>query len=621
MFGRILVKEWRENILIFSAAVMLMLALVGLNISGQESLTLQFSGMFLLLFLPFAALLVGSGGFYSEHKDNAWIYILSRPIRKELVWIFKYLSQLSILLVILILFFAAKRFLPGLDRILEDISLPDDYIGLVSFSLYVVIPLTVFTMSFSISLLYEKQFVVFFAAIIIGGGLGFVFQKYTEFLWMNFFHLENLSLFWLFVSLSFVGASILTFLKTDFSQPRKKLLSFSKYLVGFLSLSFLLGTLLFTEGRVFSRGHDLSDYSVQTMGKDVYFHSYRRGLLRFDSAKDKMVRLGPKSWIGDFSARGGKIAFLEETRKKRAWHRNLWLMNSDGTGQRALVDSPSEDSPFHNLPILSIILSSDAEKVAFLTPGRSGRTAKEPPFVWWMNTDGSQPASRPLISLPNTVCKLIAWPAGEDYLILLVEDRPPPPKLEKRLVKFHLADGSTQVSAENVVSEYQIKVSPGHDFVAFTRFDPAKKQKRLSILDLKKFELLGIPGIEAPKLWSLKWSEQAGKVAYSANREIGVFDAQENKVRKISERNYEYEPGFDWISGGNGLVMIHPLEGENYLRVLGREFNEEKTIRIPVRLEGWTFVWGLEDEVLLKSAKGGPLWRVDLKTEDWQRVY
>jgi hypothetical protein len=229
--------------------------------------------------------------------------------------------------------------------------------------------------------------------------------------------------------------------------------------------------------------------------------------------------------------------------------------------------------------------------------------------------------SQPLDSLSNTICKLTAWPPGEDYLILLVEDRPPPPKLEKRLVKVNLADGSTQILAENVVSDYQIKVSPGHDFLAFAHFDPDKKQKSLSIVNLKTGDQLEIPGIEAAKLWSLKWSQEGGKVAYSANREIGIIDARENTVRKICERNYEYESGFDWLSGGEGLVMIYPLEGENHLRVLGKEYNEEKLIRIPVRLEGHTYVWGLEDMVLLKSAKGGPLWRVDLKTENWQKVY
>ncbi len=105
MFGKIFLKEWRENILIFSLAILMILCLIVLNLSSQKELTLYFSGMFLMLFLPFSALIIGSGGFYSEFKDNAWEYLFSRPIRKEKIWIYKYISLMSILLSIFLVFF------------------------------------------------------------------------------------------------------------------------------------------------------------------------------------------------------------------------------------------------------------------------------------------------------------------------------------------------------------------------------------------------------------------------------------------------------------------------------------------------------------------------------------
>ena len=81
MFGKVFLKEWRENILVFGLAIFMIIALVVLSLSEMRELTLNFSAMFLLLFLPFAALLIGSGGFFSEFKDNAWVYLFSRPMR------------------------------------------------------------------------------------------------------------------------------------------------------------------------------------------------------------------------------------------------------------------------------------------------------------------------------------------------------------------------------------------------------------------------------------------------------------------------------------------------------------------------------------------------------------
>lgn len=627
MFAKIFVKEWRENILVFSIAVLMMLALTVLNFSSREEMTLLFSGMFLLVFLPFAALLVGSSGFYSEHKDKAWIYLLSRPIRKELIWIFKYVSQLSVLLAIFLIFFAAKRFLPGLDRILEDINFPAYDFGLVSFSLYVVIPLVAFTVSFSLSLLSEKPFITFFATVILGTALMFVFQQYVEFLWWTFFHVDNLNFFWLFIGASFIAASILTFLKSDFSQPREKIFIFSRYLILFLILSFLAGTVVFTEGRIFSAGKSFDPYLAQKMEEDVYFPTYGRGILKYDGQKDEVEKLSHTSSFMlfnlDFSLRGAKIAFLKEAKGKRDWHRDLWIMNEDGSGERVLVESHREDSPFHRLYIQSLILSSSAEKVAFITAESSPRAAERVPILWWMNADGTDLKSQTLADLSKSTCRLLAWPPSEDYLILLAERKLPPQQSEKKIIRVRLGDGSSQVLAENVTTEYQIKVSPGHDFLAFTSFDPGTKKKTLSVLDLKTLDEMRVAEAEPLKLGMGKWSQDGSKIAYLLNGELCVYAVNNKKSWSIAKGSPEQEFGmaFDWISKGSRLVLVYPLNGGYCLKITAEESSEEKVIRIPHRIERPILIWGLEDRVLLKGAKGGPLWRVDPKTEEWKKVY
>lgn len=280
MFARMFFKEWRENIVIFSLAILLMIATALLSLSNQKELTLYFSGMFLLLFLPFAALLIGSGGFYSEHKDNAWIYLFSRPIAKWKIWVFKYVSQLSILLVIFGVFFLVKQILPGLDEILKDINFPSDLRGLFSFSLYFVMPLLAYTISFSISLLYEKQFIIFFVSILIGTGLAFLFQRYLEFLWRMYFSYEGFKSFAIFIALSFILASILTFVRVDFSQMGKKILIFSKFILLFLALSFALGTVWIAKGDLFSGSKEFYyPYFVKHDG-DVYLGRPFKGIIR-----------------------------------------------------------------------------------------------------------------------------------------------------------------------------------------------------------------------------------------------------------------------------------------------------------------------------------------------------
>ena len=123
MFVKIFLKEWRENILVFSLSIVLLLALAVLNFSGDDELTMYFSGMFLWIFLPFAALLIGSSGYYSEFKDNAWIYMFSRPVRKWQIWLTKFISLLSIFLLVFLVFYLFIQYLPGLKEILDDSGL------------------------------------------------------------------------------------------------------------------------------------------------------------------------------------------------------------------------------------------------------------------------------------------------------------------------------------------------------------------------------------------------------------------------------------------------------------------------------------------------------------------
>ena len=182
-------KEWKENILIFLLAILMMAAMIILNLTRQEEMTLYSSGMFLLLFLPLAAMLIGSGGFYTEQKDKAWIYLFSRPVKKESIWIYKYVSQLSVLAVIFVIFYFIRQVLPGLDKIFQDLDInyPDIFSLKFTLSVYVVFPIIAFTVAFSLSILHDKQFIIFLVSILIGVGFVFVSQMYTYFLWESGF--------------------------------------------------------------------------------------------------------------------------------------------------------------------------------------------------------------------------------------------------------------------------------------------------------------------------------------------------------------------------------------------------------------------------------------------------
>ena len=635
MFLKILLKEWRENILVFLLAILFMIALVVLTLTDLRELTLNFSGMFLLLFLPFAALLIGSGGFYSEFKDNAWIYLFSRPIKKELLWLFKYISLLSILVVIFLLFLLVKQFLPGLDEILNDIKFPSEFRGILSFSLYFVIPLIAFTISFSISILYDKQFIIFFVSILIGAALALLFRGYLSFLYMTYYYYGGFRIFGLFVVLSFILASVITFVKSDFSQMGRKFLMFTKFVMLFIVISLALGTIGIARGDLFTGSKRFYPYySVKHEG-DLYVDNFSHGIVCYKAESDKVKKMVRTSdyMSNRHSIEGDKIAFLKYAPNTRyRWDENLWVINTDGSEEKVLVETDNPDTPFYKCSIWgNCLLSPDGSRVIFLTGVKNRKSKINEITVWWMNTDGTGIQKKILeFPLNYTEFHLVAWPVYTDDLILLIEEKSPTfKKVADRLLLIDLDKETHQILLEDVRTLFEylrigyhknMYISPTHDYLVLVWEDRLKNQERLVLLDLKTLEKRIILEADSMRLYTLKWSQDGKKIVFSRARETLVYTLADGRLRTVSKRDYGYEIGFDWLADGKRLALIIPDYGDLYLRVLGEDFKEEKKIKIPYPVEESVFLWGLDNKVLMNFNRRS-LFRLDLETEKWKKVY
>jgi hypothetical protein len=623
MFVRVFLKEWKDNIGIFSLAVLFILALTGLSWSDHRELTVYFMGMFLLLFLPFAGLLIGSGGFYSEFKDNAWVYLFSRPIRKEKVWVFKFVSLLSLLAVIELIFLLAKGFLPGLGEIMQDFNVPGELRGLVSFSTYLVLPLLVFAIAFSLSMLYEKQFAVLFVAVLIGAGLVFLQQQYYNFLWTTYLYSGKLRGFQVLLVLSFMAASILTLARSDFSQTGKKVFVFSRYAAFFLVLSFAFATVWIARGNLFSGKKALDPFDSREYSGDVYFGTYTRGIIKYGSGKDSVGKIGRvRSFFPRFSIEAEKIAFFSYPRSKRKWSGDLWVMNTDGTEEKALIESYRPESPLHGLNILpNCLLSPDGRKVAFVAAPDTRNIVGTSASLWWLNTGGSGLKSQVLGLSRFHRIDLFAWSGSENSLIIGIAEKPS----TYRVLVVDLDTGSQQTLFEHALTSYHVRVSPGQESLALWFLDEPENRPILAVLDLgtleKKIIYKPDPGGWAGALGTIRWSRDGDKVAFSKKNEVFVYSLSEEEMVKTFPRANEFGANFDWLSGDDKFALICAQEGKNFLKVFSRDFREEKTIRIPEFIEAPRNFWGLDNRVLLYDSGKEKLWRVDVISQKWKNVY
>jgi tricorn protease-like protein len=322
-----------------------------------------------------------------------------------------------------------------------------------------------------------------------------------------------------------------------------------------------------------------------------------------------------------FSIAGEKIAFLKAKYTQRRDFFELWVINTDGSQARALIESHKQDSPFYNLESRGrCLLSPDGKKIVFATGPRGPRHRKTSTTIWWMNTDGTGLKAQAVDFPPYKELRLLAWPLSKNYLIILLEEITPKLKSIYVLIKVELEGGAYQVLVENVIKIYEMRVSPAHDSLALCYRQPLEKREILAVLNLETLEKREVLKTSSLKLWAVKWNTDGDKIIFSREKEFWVYSLAENKAQKIGWRSYSYEVGFDWLADGKRLVLSIPVDGEYYLQVLKEDFSEEKKIKIPYPVQGNIYLWGLDNKVLMKFQKG-PLFRLDLETAKWKKVY
>ena len=116
MLKRMIVKEWKEKFgLVIFALVSLLLFTWAVSAYSKDKETVDILvGTILFIFLPAFSLLLGASGFGSEFHDGAWAYLFSRPVKKWRIWLAKYVSLLTVLYAIILLFDLLIRVHPAL---------------------------------------------------------------------------------------------------------------------------------------------------------------------------------------------------------------------------------------------------------------------------------------------------------------------------------------------------------------------------------------------------------------------------------------------------------------------------------------------------------------------------
>jgi ABC-type transport system involved in multi-copper enzyme maturation permease subunit len=651
MFRTLLIKEWKEKapIAVFGLGLMALFLVALLIIGGDRDLRELIPAAFLIIFFPFIGVMLGAGAFESEFRNGSWAYLLSRPVRKETIWLAKLTALLSIMAGFWLIFLGLMAVLPGLSEVVAGYKLPEIIEGgLRFFPLVLLSSVFYFSVAFSLSILSERQLSIafgsFFVAFALQGlmswfafmvaGRGELFSA-GWFPWAGAYKLAMI-----LSGLAFLAASLLTFRKADFSQPNKKTWILAKFSAVFLAAAWLLAA----AWPATRPGPKLELVSgIDVVGGQAFF-STTRGMYRYDMTRDKLDQIA--KWRSEdpyYLIGGGKVLYSASPRELE--EPPLRVMNTDGSGKRLLVGDDLGGLSAVDF-LRSYILSPDGQTAVIVARGPQTRARQNlKRSLWSVRTDGTGqkqllPLDPALDGQDGSVSWLmpIGWLKSSDKLLIQKHS-------QEMLTSLWTYDMVSGVQARLFESPYlrSISISPSFDLAIMVDKLERRGPFRLSTLNLTTAEMLTVAEMtefgEAAVysrvlLHEGFWNSAGDRIAFLVQKARGIFSpgvyslAEQRftaaRTFPAAEGSSQKEPSYlvpsiDWIKGDTNLVLGVPKE--RCVKILGRELTEEKTIAVPASVGNVYVICAANDIVLLQDFDNVAVWRLDLKTEKWKKIW
>lgn len=651
MFRALFFKEWKEKFIIISfGAIVLLLALaVYLGFPKDQTRGEFFTGALLVFFFPFMALLIGAGGFEPEFRNDSWAYLFSRPVGKGTIWAVKYISLLSQLACLWLAFLGMMATFPGLRALVVGLRLPVAFgteINFLPWSL--LFSFFLFTLAFSLSPLSDKWLNLLFGALFIGLGLAFAAywastlvtalllgQSFDETRWLHAFR-------WgiIFMGGGFAAASLLTFTHTDFSQPRKKTARFVR-----LAGPAILAAIILSSGWTALLPHSGEHYI--SLAGDVAGRAYintTAGIFEYDSTKDELDRIaGSGFFLGSLfgssyaPVRNGDMLVLKLGRRNSLL--TLWIMNAGSAKRKQLLGPglPPGD-PRSRIETWECRLSPDAKKIAFINENARQTPLGTQSPLWSMNADGSGLKNHsidPSVFKEEKDCvvRLAAWTASGDSVLLAQQGRRS--GIPSRLWLVNLNDGASRALLEYSGISWYFFLSPSGRQLAVPYKIVEKDSSRLAIalVDLDSLAVKSIDVAGDRSIFRMAWSPGSDRLAVLVRKGtlrgtgafiLEVLSIPDGKILASREMTTEERIGqlygLDWMKDGIRLALGDP-GGGRCLKILGSKLEEEKTFPVPASVGSPWSIMVSNDKILVAKNDPERLWRVDLGTKRWKRLY
>jgi ABC-type transport system involved in multi-copper enzyme maturation permease subunit len=647
MFIALMVKEWREKALIFlfELAVLAVLLATQFLVRQNKDLREWFVYAVLLLFFPFAALVLGTAAFESEYRQGAWTYLFSRPVGRIMVWGAKFAALLGLFAALWLVFVAAWAAVPAIRDMAAGPRVFLEELAANGFPWWSLgLSLFMFIVAFSLGFLHERYFNLLFVSLLLGLALPaaawslFISRTGWFLIWMEPDRaFRSLLIGLALMAAAFIGASLLTFVRADFAQPRKRVWRFVRW---FIPL-FIGGQALTVATALWLPlpGENFLSYVASTDKAAIY--ATQHGMFAYDAADGK-IRWFEKNQRNLYylsSIADSRFAYVRADNVRD----EIWVCKPDGTERKRVLGRDTPGPWPRDASVRNLVIAPDGRRIAVLiheTRRLSKNRYKEEYSIWTVNADGTgleQLSLAPLLAdgePPLSDLLLSAWGRETNALVIAKRYRYPSKPVFSSLWLYDLDHLTlTKIQDDAFVASWRTAVSPSGDLLAirYPYGDP-KAARTLALFDLKTRQKSEIVTDTYLAMYGIRWNPAGKLLYYSVSRPgpagqtdyvMSIYSLSAGKtVAEKTITQSEDEASLFWASWTpDGRSLVASDSGGKGVVFLDPDLQETGRISLPARIQEPWGITVLGRQVLVVDDRTDSLWRYDLDSKRWKRLY
>ena len=198
-----------------------------------------------------------------------------------------------------------------------------------------------------------------------------------------------------------------------------------------------------------------------------------------------------------------------------------------------------------------------------------------------------------------------------------------------RLIKVELKTKDYQILKENILNDLRISVSPGDKYLIIRHKAPLENMTYLVLLSMFTLEEKTLHSDVNLRVGPIAWNKDGNKIAFwrITNIDLNVdykllsYSISDDVISGLSYGDHKRGLAYDWLADEDNLIVAEWLDQSPRLRILEEDLREIRSISLNDDTRNLWTLWGLDNAILVQRSRRGGFWRLDLKTEEWKKVF